>query len=137
MSLDQTELHRRLDALDMSRGLSRDELRERLPGLPEEVYLYLPAAKKYYSAHEVLNNVGAHALARAEGEDAGPELDLPVDGAEDDGGPAAYGPSVSPGGETAEGSGDYAGPYDDIAGNSLETSAGRGIPDDYDDSPKP
>lgn len=131
MTFDASDVRARLDTLDLSDGLTRDQLRERLPSMPEDVYMYLPAAKKFYSTDDVLNQTGANALARAEGATVGPELDLPTDGAEDDGGPISYGDSLSPGDHSIEGSADYPGPADDLAGNSLETRAGRGIPDEH------
>lgn len=131
MTMSEQDVRRKLEALDLSAGLTRDELKERVPELPNEVYIYLPAAKKFYTANEVLAQTGANALARAEGEGLPPDLDLPVIGAVEDGGPAAFGPSLSPGESTVEGEGDYAGPLNDLGGNSLETRAGRGIPDEY------
>jgi len=130
MTFDTNEVRAWLDRLDLSVGLTRDQLRERIPTLPEEVYLHLPAAKKFYSTDEVLDQTGENALARAEGTAAGPELDLPTGGMEDDGGPVAYGTSLSPGDHIVEGAADFPGPADDLGGNSLETRAGRGIPDE-------
>ncbi len=130
MAFDTREMYRQLSDLDMSQGLTRDQIREQLPTLPDEVFMYLPASKRFYSADEVLNQTGEHALSRAEGEMVGPEFELPVEGATEDFGPPAYGPSLSPGGTQTVGTGDMAGPYDDIAGNSIQTSAGRGIPDE-------
>lgn len=130
MTFNTNDIRTQLDLLDLSGGLTRDQLREQIPTLPEEVYLYLPAAKKYYSTDEVLNQTGEHALARAEGETAGPELDMPTSGAEADDGPIAFGDSLSPGDHIVEGVADYPGPVDDLSGNSLETRAGRGIPDE-------
>lgn len=130
MSIDTQELRRRLEALDLSAGLTRDQLREQLPDLPSDIYIYLPSMKKFYSADDVLGQTGANALARAEGSFVDPDLDLPLEGAVDDGGPAAFGHSISPGGDTTIGEDDLPGPYNDLGGNSLETRAGRGIPDE-------
>lgn len=130
MSVDYNSLQEQLGRLDMSRGLTREELRAQLPSLPTEVYVYLPSAKKFYSPEDVLEQTGEQALSRAEGEMEGPDLDLPVDGAMQDDGPPAFGESLSPGNDTTVGEGDYPGTQDDLAGNSIQTSAGRGIPDD-------
>lgn len=126
------ELRELLESTDYGQGLTRDELRERFPELPDDVYLYLPASKRYLSAEDVLNQTGEHALARAEGEMAGPELELDEEGATADGGPPAWGPSLSPGVSQTAGAGDYPGELDDIGGSSIETSTGRGLGGDPD-----
>lgn len=130
MAIDYNSLRDQLGSLDMSAGLTRDQLREQLPSFPTDVYIYLPSMKKFYSPEDVMEQTGEHALARAEGEMAGPDLDLPTDGALEIDGPPAFGGSLSPGDGTQVGQGDYPGVADDLGGNSLETSAGRGIPDD-------
>lgn len=130
MTVDYNLLRDQLRTLDMSAGLTRDQIRERLPSLPTDAYVYLPSMKKFYSPEDVLEQTGEHALARAEGEMAGPDLDLPVDGAMEIDGPPAFGDSLSPGDDLEVGHGDYPGVADGLGGNSLETSAGRGIPDD-------
>ena len=127
MSVNQRELRRQLESVDLTAGLTRDQLREQFPNLPDDVYLYLPASKKFYTADDVLGQTGEHALARAEGEGVGPEFDLPVQGAVEDDGPPAYGHSLSPGEDYVEGAGDYPGAEDDIGGNSVQTSGGRGL----------
>ncbi len=125
------ELHDLLDRIDFGDGLTRDEIRERAPGLPDSVYLYLPAAKRFRSADEVLRNTGANALARAEGEGEPPDLDMPTEEEiEEEGGPEGFGPSLTGADRTTIGHGDLPGPEDDLAGNSIETSEGRGIPDE-------
>ncbi len=55
---------------------------------------------------------------------------MPTDELQEDGGPIMYGDSLSPGDHTIEGVSDFPGPADDLSGNSLETRAGRGIPDE-------
>lgn len=121
------DLRAKLSQVDYGSGLTRDELRERVE-LPQDVYIYLPAAKKFLSADDVVNQTGAHALARAEGYGAAPDLDMPTEGAEEDFGPPGYGPSLTGTAETSEGEDDLPGPEDDLGGNSIETSQGRGIP---------
>jgi len=48
-------------------GLTRHDLRERVPSLPDEIFLHLPDSKRFSSADEVLHEVGRSA-GRAEGE---------------------------------------------------------------------
>jgi hypothetical protein len=99
-------------------GLTRNDLRARLPDLPDAIYLHLPDSKRFGSAAEVLHEVGVSA-SRAEGEFVGPDEDIPSEGAEADYGPAAYGdsPLVSPG--TVGPSTNT--PLPGFDGNSLET----------------
>jgi hypothetical protein len=136
MSTDIQSLRARLEGLDYGNGLSRDELRERLPEMPDEVYIYLPAAKKYYSAEEVLRNTGSNALVRAEGEFVDPDGNVSSEGATELGGPPAYGSSLSPADSLVAGEDDLPGPSNDLAGSSLETRTGRGVPDEYDGDPQ-
>lgn len=110
-----------LHALDFGElGLTRGELRERVPELPETIYLHLPDSKRLASADAVLHEV-ARSSARAEGEFMAPDDNTPVEGAQADFGPAAYGESslTSPsvvGPSTAF-------PTPGVDGNSLETAA--------------
>ena len=136
MSIDTRELRRQLQSLDFGDGLTRDELRQRVPELPSEVYMYLPSMKKLLSPEDVLRNTGENAQVRAEGEFVEGDLDLPVEGAVEDGGPPAFGHTLSVADDTVGAAGNYPGPMDDLAGNSLETRSGRGIPDEYQGNPR-
>lgn len=74
-------------------GLTRNELRERVPDFPEQVYLRLPDSKRFRSTDEVLDETGWHALARAEGEFVDALDSVPATGAMSEGGPPAWGDS--------------------------------------------
>lgn len=115
-----------LGTVDFSGGLDRDQLKHRVPELPDDLYIYLPSAKKFYSVDDVMEQTGEHALARAEGSSGGPEEDRLENEAAEDEGPVAFGDSLSPGDHFTEGAGDYPGAEDDIGGSSIETRAGRG-----------
>ena len=85
------DVERELQHLDFGDGLTRDELRRSMPNLPREIYLDLPASKRYRSARELLHDA-ANAANRAEGEVVREDFDaFDSEGAEDDGGPAAWG----------------------------------------------
>ncbi len=128
MNISEHDLRQRLETLDLSAGLTRDQIREQLPDLPDEAYLYLPAAKKFYSVNEVVRQTGAYAAARAEGEFVREDLDMPTEGAQELDGPPGFGPSLTGADQAVQGTGDYPGLEDDLAGSSLETRAGRGTP---------
>ena len=133
MPFDANRLREQLQTIDLSGGLTRDQIRERLPELPSEAYMYLPAAKKFYNPDEVLRQTGPNALARAEGdfvEGDGAAVDALLAEAAEDEAPAAFGHTLTASLDSEEGSGDYPGPANDLGGNSLETRAGRGVPDD-------
>lgn len=116
---DMEALRRQLDSLDYGdRGLTRNDLRARIPELPDALYLHLPDSKRFGSAEEILYEARTSA-ARAEGEFISPDDTTPSDGAEADYGPAAYGDSplantgiVGPATNT---------PLPGFDGNSLET----------------
>ena len=129
MTIDQKALHGRLEGLKFGNGLTRDQIREQLHELPDDVCLHLPAIKPFLSADDVLEYARS-ARTRADGEFVRGELDIPVEGATEDFGPPAYGDSLSPGNDLVEGQGDYPGELDDIGGNSIATAAGRGVPDE-------
>lgn len=99
-------------------GLTRNDLRTQIPDLPEAIYLHLPDSKRLRSAGEVLHEVRSSTW-RAEGEFVGPDDLIPIEGAQADGGPAAYGasPLVGPG---AVGPSTNT-PLPGFDGNSLET----------------
>jgi len=85
------DVQRELASLDFSQGLTRDDVRQRMPHLPEEIYLELPASKRYRSAEEMIHDA-ANAPNRAEGEIVREDFDaFGSEGAEDDGGPSAWG----------------------------------------------
>ncbi len=116
-SLD--DLRPRLEQLDYgAHGLTRHEIRDQMPDLPDIVFLHLPDSKRLRDADEVLHEVRS-APGRAEGEFVAADDNTPVDGAEADYGPAAYGdsPLVSP---TVVGDATNT-PVPGFDGNSLET----------------
>jgi hypothetical protein len=85
------DVERQLEGLDFGPGLTRDEVRRQVPNLPREIYLELPASKRYRSAAELLHEA-VNAPHRAEGEVVREDFDaFDSEGAEDDGGPAAWG----------------------------------------------
>ena len=118
----ETELeaiHAQLDQLDYGeRGLTRNELKERVTALPTAVYLRLPDSKRFRGADDVLHEVRSSA-ARAEGEFIAADDNTPSEGAEADYGPAAFGdsPLVSP---SVSGPSTNT-PLPGFDGNSLET----------------
>jgi hypothetical protein len=84
------DVERELQGLDFSGGLTRDDVRQRMPHLPDEIYLELPASKRYRSAQELVHDA-VNAPHRAEGEFVPEDFDtFDSHGAEDDGGPAAW-----------------------------------------------
>jgi hypothetical protein len=85
------DVERELERLDFRRGLTRDDVQRHMPNLPREVYLDLPASKRYRSAQELVHDA-VNAANRAEGEIVRQDFDaFDSSGAEDDGGPAAWG----------------------------------------------
>jgi hypothetical protein len=85
------DVKRELERLDFSRGLTRDDVRQRMPHLPNEIYLELPASKRYHSVDELVRDA-VNAGYRAEGEVVPEDFDLfDSHGAESDGGPSAWG----------------------------------------------
>ncbi|MFI5269372.1 MAG: hypothetical protein ACHQ7M_18505 [Chloroflexota bacterium] len=85
------DVERELEGLDFSSGLTRDDVRRSMPNLPREMYLDLPASKRYRSAHELVHDA-VNAANRAEGEIVGEDFDaFDSSGAESDGGPTAWG----------------------------------------------
>ena len=82
---------RDLQRLDFSSGLTRDDVRRQMPNLPRELYLELPASKRYRSARELVHDA-VNAANRAEGEIVREDFDaFDSSGAAEDGGPAAWG----------------------------------------------
>lgn len=95
-----------LEAMDWSRGLTRDEIRRRYKELPVGIYLRLPDTKRYSSADDVLREAGI-ADSRAEGDFLGANPNIPAEESLGDGGPPAWGqqPAVySPGATIDSGS---------------------------------
>ncbi|HEU0028883.1 MAG TPA: hypothetical protein VFQ25_17390 [Ktedonobacterales bacterium] len=92
LSADEIDtLALRLMDLDFgSEGLTRDQLRRRLKGLPEAVYLRLASSRRYHSATDILRAAGS-APSRSEGDFLGPHPDIPEAESLDDGGPPAWG----------------------------------------------
>jgi hypothetical protein len=87
-------LHRLLHGVDFGEhGLTRNELRQRVPAFPEQVYLRLPDSKRFRSVEEILEQTGWHALARADGEFVDSLDAIPATGATAEGGPPAWGNS--------------------------------------------
>jgi hypothetical protein len=87
-------LRRLLRGVDFGEhGLTRNDLRQRVPDFPGQVYLRLPDSKRYRSVEEVLDQTGWHSLSRAEGEFTDPLDSIPAAGATADGGPPAWGNS--------------------------------------------
>ena len=85
------DVERELQGLDFGDGLTRDDVRSRMPNLPRELYLELPASKRYRSAGELVHDA-QNAAHRAEGEMVREDFDaFDSSGAEDDGGPTAWG----------------------------------------------
>lgn len=85
------DVERDLAGLDFSHGLTRDDVQRERPNLPHALYLDLPASKRYYAAKELLHDA-LNAPSRAEGDLVREDFDaFDSDGAEDDGGPAAWG----------------------------------------------
>jgi hypothetical protein len=88
---DLETLALRLMDLDFgAKGLTRDELRRKLKGLPEALYLRLPASRHYHDAVSVMRDAGS-APSRAEGEFLGAAPDIPEAESFDDGGPPSWG----------------------------------------------
>jgi hypothetical protein len=129
MPFDEGEVTRRLEELDWAGGLKREEIKQRYQSLPDEIFIRLPSSKRYYRPAEVLANTGEASHSRAEGEFLGPHPGLPTDGAEEDGGPPAWGDSPTGQMGTTIGRGDAPG-NGDMGGNRIETEAGRGLPPD-------
>jgi hypothetical protein len=85
------DLERDLGGLDFSRGLTRDDVRRQRPNLPQALYLEIPASKRYFNVQDLLRDA-LNAPNRAEGEMVREDFDaFGSGGAEDDGGPAAWG----------------------------------------------
>ena len=85
------DVKRELDHLDFGNGLTRDDVRRRMPHLPDEIYLELPASKRYRSAQELVHDA-VNAPHRAEGDIVREDFDaFDASGAEAEGGPSAWG----------------------------------------------
>lgn len=110
-------VRRQLESLDYGeQGLTRNDLRSLIAGLPDAIYLHLPDSKHFTSAAEVLHEVQRSA-ARAEGEFIAADDD--TESALADSGPAGYGddPLISPTLTSANANP----PVPGFDGNSLET----------------
>lgn len=86
MAVDFAALRRQLDGIDWGHGLTRDGIKKRFSGLPEEVYLHLPSEKEFRSSAELV----AYAERAIEIAD---RMVIPAEGAAEDGGPEAWGDS--------------------------------------------
>src|SRR5215472_11400319 len=85
------DVRRELQKLDFSHGLTRDDLLRLMPHLPHEVYLELPASKRFRNADEIVHDA-VNSGYRSEGEVVPEDFDLfGSHGAESDGGPSAWG----------------------------------------------
>jgi hypothetical protein len=80
-----------LEHLDWSQGLTRDDVRRAMPHFSNELYLELPSSKRFGSPRELLREA-LNAGNRAEGDLVREDFDaFSTEGAEDDGGPQAWG----------------------------------------------
>lgn len=85
------DIEQQLEHLNFSQGLTRDDVRQQMPHLPNSLYLDLPASKRYHSAAELLHDA-LNAPSRAEGEIVREDFDaFDSEGASEDGGPSAWG----------------------------------------------
>ena len=85
------DVERELEHLDFSQGLTRDDVRRLMPHLPDGIYLELPASKRYRDARALIHDA-VNAANRAEGDVVREDFDpFGSSGAEEDGGPAAWG----------------------------------------------
>lgn len=125
MHIDISQVRGGLSTVDFSDGITRDQIREQWPEMPQEAFLLLPSSKLFLSADQVLAEI-QNAGARAQGEFAAADLDIPTDGAQEDAGPPAWGHSLTGTDHLVEGEGDYPGEANDIAGSSIETGLARG-----------
>jgi hypothetical protein len=73
-----------------SNGLTRDQIRKRYRDLPEELYLRLPASRRFHSAEDTLRQAGS-SESRAEGDFMGAQPNIPEAESVADGGPPAWG----------------------------------------------
>lgn len=87
-----TQVARALAPLDWRQGLTRHQIRRKVPGLPRAIFLRLPDSKHYSSVGEVLHDAGV-AASRAEGEFLGSDPEIPEAELLAEGGPPAWGPS--------------------------------------------
>ncbi|MBV9120694.1 MAG: hypothetical protein JOZ39_08285 [Chloroflexi bacterium] len=86
-----TNLEQKLERLEWGDGLTRDEVRGRLQDLPEDIFLELPASKRFQNGRELLREA-INAPNRAEGELVRADFDsFQSTGAAGDGGPQAWG----------------------------------------------
>lgn len=86
MAVDFAALRRQLEDIEWGQGLTRDAIRKRFRGLPEEVYLHLPSEKKFRNAEELVT-YAERAIQVAD------RLIIPPEGAAEEGGPEAWGDS--------------------------------------------
>lgn len=84
-------LRQALGKLNWSKGLTRLQIRRKYRGLPQAIYLRLPASRRYHSADDMLRDA-AIAPSRAEGDFLGANPDLPEAASREEGGPPAWGP---------------------------------------------
>ncbi len=71
-------------------GLTRDQIRKYYRDLPEELYLRLPASRRFHSAEDTLRQAGS-SESRAEGDFLGAWPNIPEAESVADGGPPAWG----------------------------------------------
>jgi len=83
-----SDLKQKLEAIDWSGGLTRDDLRDQIPDFPEIVYLHLPGSKKFASSLRLIQYlIVAAARLRAD--------KIPMEGAAELGGPDAWGQAAT------------------------------------------
>ncbi|TAK30006.1 MAG: hypothetical protein EPO21_19850 [Chloroflexota bacterium] len=83
-----SELKQKLEGLDWSGGLTRDDLREQITDFPEVVYLHLPGTKKFASPLRLIQYlIVVAARLRAD--------TIPPEGVEELGGPDAWGQAMT------------------------------------------
>jgi hypothetical protein len=94
-----------LTQIDWSRGLTRNDIKEKYPDFPQQMYLLLPDSKRFSSPQEVFR-AARLAASRAEGDFLGAAPLIPAKRSLEEGGPPAWGdsPLVTPGGFIDSGS---------------------------------
>lgn len=94
-----------LAQIDWSQGLTRNDIKAKYPGFPQQLYLRLPDSKRFSSPQEVFL-AARLAPSRAEGDFLGAAPIVPTRTSVEEGGPPDWGesPLVTPGGLIDSGS---------------------------------